>query len=397
MAFHLPMLSPHGPLNIHNLIRSVNPKPKPVREIQRTTSATNTAKVAKHTAPSTDPTRRASSQRKESQVENAQAALHRRQLRARLNRKLPAKNPRFLPGKDPVPSEILKPTNNLEACIASLNSNHVFIFAAHRNQQAFDRNSKRKAVAKRNAQIDEHDRKAEELRHEKWVNAETAELKVNLTEANEHHSRIEQGSQPNEVQGTARSQESSLGAVGNNAPDVDYIALFSETMEATLKLRREYQGIIAPERDDSDASRWAETQFHLLQSQALVRGGSPIAALHVQYKLKWGFLFQAVSQSEPTMLVLSRGTKLCTFPWPCLMFVTTVEDLTHERVRKFYLNPARPFANEKNHIDVLNEELRKWHPDNFSRFLDLVSQGHRESIQKGAEIVVKAIVDLLQE
>ncbi|KAK0469287.1 uncharacterized protein EV420DRAFT_20973 [Desarmillaria tabescens] len=205
MEFHLPMLLPHSSLNIQNLIHSVNPKSKPAREIQRTFSAT---KTTKHTAPSTDPTKRVPSKRKEGRVENAQAGLRRRMLRERLDRKLGAINPRFLPGKDPIPSEIYEPTNDIETCIASLNTKHIFMFTAHRNQQAFDRNSKRKAMKKRNAQMDVHDQMAAGLRREKWLDAEAAALEAQLTEVEENSSHVQQDSQPNEVQET--SQESSV-------------------------------------------------------------------------------------------------------------------------------------------------------------------------------------------
>ncbi len=76
------------------------------------------------------------------------------------------------------------------------------------------------------------------------------------------------------------------------------------------------------------------------------------------------------------------------------MFVTTVDDITEFRVREFFLNPEGHLANS---IDVLNEELVKWHPGTLSKVLHLVIEKDRESIQKGAEIVVDAIVGLLQE
>lgn len=181
MASHLPILPPHGPLNMEKLIHLAIPKPKPVREIQKAASATKTTKITKHTTPSTDsdPPRRTSLQRKESRAENAQAALHRHQVHARTKAvksrrsgKLPAKNPRFLTGRDPIPSEIFKPKDDRTARIASLNSNHIFILAAHRNQQTFDRNAAEKAVAKRNIQMDEHDKSADLLRKQLYSDEE---------------------------------------------------------------------------------------------------------------------------------------------------------------------------------------------------------------------------------
>lgn len=73
-----------------------------------------------------------------------------------------------------------------------------------------------------------------------------------------------------------------------------------------------------------------------------------------------------------------------------------MEDLTDERVHDFLLDPVRPLAPVNSHIYILKKELLRWHPDNFSDTLDLVSDGHRKSIQKGAEIVIKLILDLLE-
>ncbi|SJL10135.1 uncharacterized protein ARMOST_13519 [Armillaria ostoyae] len=377
MEFHLPMLPAHGPLlNLQKLIRSVNPKAKakPAREFQRTFSATKTTKVAKHT----DPARRASSQRKE---KDARAALRRRH-RINLNRKLPAANPDFQP-KNPVPKKFFKPNDHIEKCIASLNSNHLFIFAAHRNQQAFDRNSRRRAIRQRNAEMDQHDQTADGLRLKRALSEERKrELAAIVAPVDERYRLIKQPGyfdQLNVAPEPAPPQEPSS--------NVDYAAIFTEAMKRLSGLRREYQAVLGPQGED-DLVRWAQTQFHILQTVAANRGGSPVAAIQSQYEFKWGRLISQ-STSEPV-----GGTRLYTFPWPSLMFVATVDDITEFRVREFFLNPEGHLANR---IDVLNEELVKWHPGTLSKVLHLVADGDRESIQKGAEIVVESIVGLLQE
>lgn len=76
------------------------------------------------------------------------------------------------------------------------------------------------------------------------------------------------------------------------------------------------------------------------------------------------------------------------------MFATTLDDITEFRVRYFFLNPEGYLANR---IDVLEEELVKWHPRNLSKVLHLVTEQDRESVQKGAEIVVQSIEGLLQD
>lgn len=208
------MLPAHGPLlNLQKLIRSVNPKAnaKPAREIQRTFSATKTTKVAKHT----DPTRRAaSSQRKESRVEDARATLRRRRHRINLNRKLPAANPDFQL-KNPIPKKIFKPNDHIEKCIASLNSNHLFIFAAHRNQQAFDRNSRRRAIRKRNAEMNEHDQKADGLRLDRALaEGKKREIAAIVAPVDERYRLIKQPGyfdQLNVAPEPAPPQESSVG------------------------------------------------------------------------------------------------------------------------------------------------------------------------------------------
>ncbi|KAK0236396.1 hypothetical protein EDD85DRAFT_954253 [Armillaria nabsnona] len=384
MEFHLPMLPAHGPLlNLQKLIRSVNPntKAKPAREIQRTFSATKTTKVAKHT----DPTKRASSQRKESRVEDARAALRRRRHRINLNRKLPAANPEFQL-KNPIPKKIFKPNDHIEKCIASLNSNHLFIFAAHRNQQVFDRNSRRRAIRKRNAEMNEHDQKADGLRLERALAEEKKrQLAAIVAPVDERYKLIKQPGyfdQLNVAPEPAPPQESSL--------NVDYAAVFTEAMKRLSGLRREYQAVLRPDGED-DLVRWAQTQFHILQTVAANRGGSPVAAIQSQYEFKWSRL---IGQSDPTTSEPVGGTRLYTFPWPSLMFVATVDDITEFRVREFFLNPEGHLANR---IDVLNEELVKWHPGTLSKVLHLVIEKDRESIQKGAEIVVDAIVGLFQE
>ncbi len=161
-------------------------------------------------------------------------------------------------------------------------------------------------------------------------------------------------------------------------------------MKRLSGLRHEYQAVLGPDGED-DLVRWAQTQFHILQTVAANRGGSPVAAIQSQYEFKWSRL---IGQSDPTTSESVGGTRLYTFPWPSLMFVTTVDDITEFRVREFFLNPEGHLANR---IDVLNEELVKWHPGTLAKVLHLVIDKDRESIRKGAEIVVESIVGLLQE
>ncbi|PBK76170.1 hypothetical protein ARMSODRAFT_428255 [Armillaria solidipes] len=234
MEFHLPMLPAHGPLlNLQKLIRSVNPNAnaKPAREIQRTFSATKTTKVAKHT----DPARRASSQRKE---KDARAALRRRRHRINLNRKLPAANPDFQP-KNPVPTKIFKPNDHIEKCIASLNSNHLFIFAAHRNQQAFDRNSRQRAIRKRNAEMDEHDQTADGLRLKRALSEERKrELAAIVAPVDERYRLIKQPGyfdQLNVAPEPARPEESSVG-ISQSCDAVGINSVISRTSITPLSL-----------------------------------------------------------------------------------------------------------------------------------------------------------------
>ncbi|KAK0223697.1 hypothetical protein IW262DRAFT_1458734 [Armillaria fumosa] len=389
----MPILAAHGPsINLRKLVRSVNPKAeaRPAREIQRTFSATKTTKVAKHT----DSTKRpASSQRKESRVEDARAALRRRRLRINLNRKLPAANPDFQP-KNPVPKKIFKPNDHIEKCIASLNSNHLFIFAAHRNQQAFDRNSRRIAIRKRNAEMNEHDQTADKLRQKRTLDEQKEREKQEADEkqkrefaalvapVDERYRLIRQPGyfdQLNVEQESARPQESSS--------NVDWAAVFTETMNTLSGLRREYAAVQGPDTE-RELVRWAETQFHILQIVATKRGGTCAAAIQNQYQDKWN-RFISQSTSEPV-----GGTRFYTFPWPSLMFVTTLDDITEFRVRHFFLNPGGYLANR---IHVLQEELVKWHPGTLAKVLHLVTEQDRECVQKGAEIVVQSIEGLLQD
>ncbi|KAK0484893.1 hypothetical protein IW261DRAFT_865316 [Armillaria novae-zelandiae] len=384
MEFHLPILAAHGPrlADLQKIIRAANPKAeaRPARKIQRTFSATKTAKVAKHT----DFTKRpASSQRKESRTEDARVALRRRRQRINLNRKLPAVNPDFQP-KNPVPKKIFKPNDHIEKCIASLNSNHLFIFAAHRNQQAFDSNSRRMAIRKRNAEMNEHDQMADKLRLNRALDEQKErEIAAIMAPVDERYRLIRQPGyfdQLNVGQETARPQESSS--------NIDYTAVFTETMNTLSGLRREYAAVQVGPETESDLVRWAQTQFHTLQIVAMKRGGSGVAAIQNHYEYKWSrFINQ--STSEPV-----GGTRLYTFPWPSLTFVATLDDITEFRVRHFFLNPEGHLANRR---DVLEAELVKWHPGTLAKVLHLVIEEDRESIQKGAEAVVESIVGLLQE
>ncbi|KAK0499964.1 hypothetical protein EDD18DRAFT_1459774 [Armillaria luteobubalina] len=404
MEFRMPILAAHGPsINLRKLVRSVNPmaEARPTRGIQRTFSATKTTKVAKHT----DSTKRpASSQRKESRVEDARAALRRRRLRINLNRKLPAANPEFQP-KNPVPTRIFKPNDHIEECIASLNSNHLFIFAAHRNQQAFDRNSRRMAIRKRNAEMNEHDRTADKLRQKRALDEEK---KREEQEADEQKKREEQEAAEKKKRELARMMapvderyrlirqpgyfdqlnvEQERARPHESSSSVDWAAVFTETINNLAGLRRQYAAVQGPDNEIA-LIHWAETHFHMLQFEAMKKGGTCAAAIQYQYQDKWN-RFITQSTSEPI-----GGTRFYTFPWPSLMFATTLDDITEFRVRYFFLNPEGYLANR---IDVLEEELVKWHPRNLSKVLHLVTEQDRESVQKGAEIVVQSIEGLLQD
>ncbi|KAK0194254.1 hypothetical protein F5146DRAFT_1135028 [Armillaria mellea] len=237
--------------------------------------------------------------------------------------------------------------------------------------------------------MDKHDEAADGLRLKRALSEERKrQLAALVAPVDEHYRRIKEPGyfdQLNVAPESACPQESSS--------NVDYAAVFTEAMNTLSGLRREYAAFQGPQDEndlENDLIRWARTQFHILQTVAVKKGGSPVAAIQSQYELKWNRL---MGQSDPTTAEPVGGTMLYTFPWPSLMFVATLDDLTEFRVRQFFLNPEGHLANR---MDVLEEELVKWHPGTLSQVLHLVIEKDRESIQKGAEIVVESIMGLLQ-
>ncbi|KAF6746087.1 hypothetical protein DFP72DRAFT_755423, partial [Ephemerocybe angulata] len=83
-------------------------------------------------------------------------------------------------------------------------------------------------------------------------------------------------------------------------------------------------------------------------------------------------------------------------PWPLLVEVISLEDLTKEGILEFVAHGDRPGLRNKDLNSRARADLLRWHPDKFSqKVMKKVSENDKAMVQEGATKLVNLLTGLL--
>ncbi|EPT04448.1 hypothetical protein FOMPIDRAFT_1021746 [Fomitopsis schrenkii] len=164
-----------------------------------------------------------------------------------------------------------------------------------------------------------------------------------------------------------------------------------ETVQEELRRLRQARQNTERCRDAYEKRKTEEMEMERRRTEALQksreRRKQAEHQLFASYESRWASI---ASASTP----MKKPLTFRSMPWPVFVQPQTLEDITPARVASFVLSPSHSEGQSKK--DRVKAALRRWHPDRFGRWLAMVEESDRRSVEEGAGIVVRCLNSLLE-
>ena len=110
--------------------------------------------------------------------------------------------------------------------------------------------------------------------------------------------------------------------------------------------------------------------------------------LFASYESRWASIARSSALTKKPLTFRS-------IPWPMFVQPETLEDVTPARIASFVFSQAHSEGQSRK--ERVKSALRRWHPDRFGRWLNMVEECDQSQVEEGAGIVVRCLNSLLEK